>query len=81
MREKRRPREFLARRMKDHHAGRVGCSDDQDATLAWCHRTSSSTGSRLTFRRQLKARHVAHEMPVQIVLESTLTITEQVLLG
>jgi len=48
---------------------------------AWCHRTSEQYGLSPDFRRQLKARMMAHEMPVQIVLESTLTITEQVRLG
>jgi hypothetical protein len=33
------------------------------------------------FRRQLKARIMPHDVPVQIVRESTLDVTEQVLLG
>ncbi len=42
---------------------------------------SEQFGFSLDFRRQLKARVMPHGIPVQIVKESTLTVTDQILNG
>jgi len=74
-------REFLRDALKDHHVGQGRMFDDQDASFGSVLPNLEQYGLSPDFRRQLKARMMAHEMPVQIVLESTLTITEQVRLG
>lgn len=74
-------REFLRDALRDHHMGQSRMFDDQDATLGTVSPNLEQYGLSPDFRCQLKARMMAHEMPVQIVLESTLTITEQVRLG
>ncbi len=74
-------REFLRDVLKDHQVGQGRMFDDQDSGLGEAPRGLEQYGLSPDFRRQLKARMMAHELPVQIILESTLKITEQVRFG
>lgn len=65
---------------RDCGQGRMFDSDDQASAQALEHldEFAEARGLSPDFRRQIKARMMAHELPVQIIKESTLRITAQV---
>jgi hypothetical protein len=73
-------RGFLRNLLDDHSTGQHRMFDDDDGVVE-TPRNLEQYGLSPDFRRQLKARMMAHELPVQIVRESTLAITDQVRLG
>lgn len=68
----------LKRAIKDHDAGqlRIDIFDDEDAFQQ--PDNFEQYGLSPDFRRQLKARVMQNDIPIQIVKESTLTVTEQI---
>lgn len=73
---------FLKQAIDDRKSGQVRMFDDEDpsvtAALEEMDEFEEARGLSPDFRRQLKARMMAHELPVQIIKESTLLITPQV---
>lgn len=73
---------FLKRAIDDRDSGQSRMFDDEDpsvaATLEQMDDFEEARGLSPDFRRQLKARTMEHELPVQIVRESTLRVTPQV---
>ncbi|NMG49308.1 hypothetical protein GO613_14510 [Azoarcus communis] len=73
---------FLKEAIADRNNGQWRMFDDEDpfatAALEEMDAFEEARGLSPDFRRQLKARMMAHELPVQIVKESTLRITPQV---
>jgi hypothetical protein len=74
-------RELLRGALKDNRLGQSRMFDDQDTGLGTISKNLEQYGLSPDFRRQLKARMMAHELPVQIVRESTLMITTEVRFG
>ena len=70
-------RSFLKSALKDKATGQQRMFDDVDEAQSAAG-DLKQYGLSPDFRRQLKARMMPYELPVQIVLESTLTITDQV---
>jgi len=73
---------FLKMAIDDRNCGQTRLFDDEDpnitAALETIDEFEEARGLSPDFRRQLKARMMAYELPVQIVKESTLRITSQV---
>lgn len=73
---------FLKGAINDRNIGQTRMFDDEDpnitAALDSIDEFEEARGLSPDFRRQLKARMMEHELPVQIVKESTLRITSQV---
>jgi hypothetical protein len=73
---------FLRQAIDDRDVGQSRMFDEQDpavaAALEQMDDFEEARGLSPDFRRQLKARMMEHELPVQIVRESTLRITSQV---
>lgn len=73
---------FLKRAIDDRDSGQSRMFDQEDpsvaATLEHMDDFEEARGLSPDFRRQLKARTMEHELPVQIVRESTLRVTPQV---
>lgn len=74
-------RQFLRAALRDRGRGQGRMFDDADSTYEQLTRDLHKYGLSPDFRRQLKARMMAYDMPVQIVRESTLSITEHVRRG
>lgn len=75
---------FLKTALRDREAGQARMFDeDPEVESALDHLDEYSLSRALSpdFRRQLKARMMAHDLPVQIVLESTLRISPEVRRG
>lgn len=74
--------QFLTRAVNDRHSGQLRMFDGEDAVTAVALEAmddfEEARGLSPDFRRQLKARMMAHELPVQIIKESTLRISLQV---
>ncbi|MCE4554250.1 hypothetical protein [Pelomonas cellulosilytica] len=62
-------------------AGLFDFTDEAQALMSEVDDLQAALGHSPDFRRQLKARMMAHELPVQIIKESTLAITSQVRMG
>lgn len=75
-------KKFLAQASSDRKSGQSRMFDDEDqdvaAVLDEVDDYEEARGLSPDFRRQLKGRMMAHELPVQIIKESTLRITPQV---
>lgn len=75
-------KKFLARASSDRKTGQSRMFDDEDedaaAMLDEVDDYDEARGLSPDFRRQLKGRMMTHELPVQIIKESTLRITPQV---
>lgn len=71
-------RAFLKSALRDRQSGQSRFFDDVDQNLGAVVKNLEPYGLSPDFRRQLKARMMPFELPVQIVRESTLAITEQV---
>lgn len=73
---------FLKQAIDDRKSGQSRMFDDEDSSvteaLEEMDEFEEARGLSSDFRRQLKARMMAHELPVQIIKESTLRITPQV---
>lgn len=73
---------FIKQAIEDRNSGQARMFDDEDpsvaAALEEMDEFEEARGLSPDFRRQLKARMMAHELPVQIIKESTLRITPQV---
>jgi hypothetical protein len=73
---------FLKQAINDRDSGQSRMFDDEDPTTAAAlehmDEFEEARGLSPDFRRQLKARMMEQELPVQIVRESTLRITSQV---
>lgn len=72
---------FIQRAIKDRDSGQVRMFDDDPTVVDMLEQLDEfeiSRGLSSDFRRQIKARMMAHELPVQIIRESTLRITSQV---
>ena len=73
---------FLKKAIDDRDSGQSRMFDEEDPTvtaaLGKMDEFEEARGYSPDFRRQLKARMMAHELPVQIIKESTLRITPQV---
>jgi hypothetical protein len=74
-------REFLRRALKDHKVGQARMFDAEDNSFSSIPDNLEQYGLSPDFRRQLKGRMMAFDLPVQIVLESTLVITDKIRLG
>jgi hypothetical protein len=74
-------RKSLKNVLKDRKLGQVRLFDDQDSEFGTVPQHLEQYGLSPDFRRQLKACMMSEELPVQIVRESTLMITEQIRLG
>lgn len=74
-------RVFLRQILKDHKTGQTRMFDDEDGDLCAIPNNLEQYGMSPDFRRQLKGRMMAHDLPVQIVRESTLIISEQIRQG
>lgn len=76
---------FIKKAIDDRNKGQARMFDDDDpaiiATLDQIDSIEISRGLSPDFRRQLKARMMASELPLQIIKESTLRITPQVKRG
>lgn len=76
---------FLEQAIDDRDSGQSRMFDEEDpsvaATLEQVDDFEAARGLSPDFRRQLKARMMEHELPVQIIRESTLRITTPVLNG
>lgn len=74
--------QFLKRALDDRNSGQSRMFDAEDpsvsATLEGIDKFEEARGLSPDFRRQLKARIMAHDVPAQIVKESTLRVTPQV---
>jgi hypothetical protein len=71
-------RTFIKEALRDHRSGQGRMFDDQEAELKNALQNLQQYGLSPDFRRQLKARMMAFELPVQIIKESTLAITDKV---
>ncbi len=75
-------KKFLQKAINDRNQGQKRMFDDEDpivsATLDQIDEFEEARGLSPDFRRQLKARMMAYELPLQIVKESTLSVTPQV---
>lgn len=75
----------MRKALLDRNSGQARMFDDGDArvdeALKDLDRYAESRGLSPDFRRQLKARMMVHDLPVQIVRESTLRVTPQVFNG
>ena len=73
---------FLKRAIEDRDSGQSRMFDDEDplvtTALEEMDEFEEARGLSPDFRRQLKARMMAHELPVQIIKESTLRMPPQV---
>lgn len=73
---------FLQEAIRDRDYGQARMFDDEDPfamdVLEELHEYEEARGLSPDFRRQLKARMMAYELPVQIIKESTLRIVPQV---
>lgn len=73
---------FLERALSDRDTGQGRMFDDADpaveVTLNQLGDFKTARGLSPDFRRQVKARMMAHDLPVQIIRESTLRITPEV---
>ena len=73
---------FLKKAINDRTSGQSRMFDEEDpsvvATLEQMDEFAEARGLSPDFRRQLKGRMMEHELPVQIIRESTLRITTQV---
>jgi len=73
---------FIQNAVNDRHSGQLRMFDDDDLsvseTLSEIDIYEEAHGLSPDFRRQLKARMMAHELPVQIIKESTLRIVSPV---
>jgi hypothetical protein len=73
---------FLKQALHDRKSGQGRMFDDEDPVVSGAleemDEFEEARGLSPDFRRQLKARMMAHELPVQIIKESTLRITPQV---
>ena len=73
---------FLKQAIDDRSIGQARMFDHDDpaltAVLETMNEFEQARGLSPDFRRQLKARMMAHELPVQVIRESTLRITTQV---
>jgi len=69
---------FLRSALRDRQSGQARMFDTSDPELGPVVQNLEQYGLSPDFRRQLKARMMPSEMPVQIVRESTLAITDQV---
>ena len=73
---------FLKKAIDDRNNGQSRMFDDEDPTVAAALEEmdafEESRGLSSDFRRQLKGRMMGHELPVQVIKESTLRITPQV---
>src|SRR5690606_27876855 len=74
-------RAFLRRALKDHDLGQTRMFDGEDDTYGAVPDDFVQYGLSPDFRRQLKGRMMAFDLPVQIVRESTLVITEKLRRG
>ena len=74
-------RTFLRHALKDHKLGQTRMFDDGDDTFSAAPDDLVQYGLSPDFRRQLKGRMMAYDLPVQIVRESTLVITEKLRRG
>lgn len=72
-------RSYLKSLLKDRQAGQTRMLDDE--TLHAPDKNLEQYGLSPDFRRQLKARIMRYDIPVQIIRESTLTITNKVRYG
>jgi hypothetical protein len=75
---------FLKQAIEDRKGGQSRMFDADPsvtAALEGMDDYEAAHGLSTDFRRQLKGRMMAHELPVQIIKESTLRITQQVLRG
>lgn len=72
---------FIKGALRDRESGQTRMFDDVDTGLEDELQELQQYGLSPDFRRQLKARMMAFEMPVQIIRESTLAISEQVRKG
>jgi len=75
-----REKRILAAVVGDHRQGQGRLFDESD-DFEDAPRNLEQYGLSPDFRRQLKARIMAYDLPVQIVRESTLEITEQIRRG
>ncbi len=71
-------RAFVKGALRDKRSGQLRMYDDHVSHLKSTLENLQQYGLSPDFRRQLKARMMAFEMPVQIVKESTLAITDKV---
>lgn len=73
---------FLEKALSDRAAGQARMFDDDDPAVSEAmgriDEYEQARGLSPDFRRQLKARMMAHDLPVQIIKESTLHVTDQV---
>lgn len=73
---------FLWQAIDDRQSGQSRMFDDSDSSVSTALEQigefENARGLSPDFRRQLKGRMMAHDLPVQIVKESTLRITSQV---
>lgn len=73
---------FLKQAIDDRKSGQFRMFDDDDPSIASAldemDDFEEARGLSPDFRRQLKARMMGHELPVQVIRESTLRITPQV---
>jgi hypothetical protein len=74
-------RAFLRRALNDHRSGQSRMFDEDDESYSAIPTSLNQYGLSPDFRRQLKGRMMEHDLPVQIVRESTLLITESVRRG
>jgi len=78
----RQEEKFLKHAIDDRNSGQARMFDDEDpavlAVLEEMDEFEEARGLSPDFRRQLKARMMAHELPVQIIKESTLQIVPPV---
>jgi hypothetical protein len=71
-------KKFLTGVLKDHEAGQSRFDIFDEDGIFDSPENLEQYGLSPDFRRQIKARVMKYEIPVQIVRESTLTITEQI---
>lgn len=73
---------FLKQAISDRNTGQSRMFDDDDPTIASAleqlDEFVTARGLSSDFRRQIKARMMGYELPVQIIKESTLLVTPQV---
>jgi len=72
---------FLKQAIADRNFGQSRMFGEDDPAVEEMDEFEESRGLSPDFRRQLKGRMMAHELPVQIVRESTLRVTPQVRKG
>ncbi|MDR6740986.1 hypothetical protein J2X56_003010 [Herbaspirillum sp. 1173] len=72
---------FLRKAIDDRSSGQIRMFDDDPsaaAVLSQIDEFEEARGLSPDFRRQLKARMMTHELPLQLIKESTLSVTPQV---